>query len=92
MQKTEDQIDATCETNGKTAVYGCTRCDKTEGGEVIEATGHKYESVVTDPTCETAGYTTYTCACGDTYTTDEVAALGHDMQKTANQIDATCEA
>ena len=38
---------------------------------------HKYESAVTAPTCTAAGYTTYTCACGDTYTGDEVAALGH---------------
>ena len=32
---------------------------------------------MTAPTCETAGYTTYTCACGETYVADEVAALGH---------------
>ena len=38
---------------------------------------HSYEAVVTAPTCETAGYTTYTCSCGDTYTGDEVAATGH---------------
>jgi hypothetical protein len=39
---------------------------------------HNHEAVVTEPTCEDAGYTTYTCACGDTYTADEVEALGHD--------------
>jgi hypothetical protein len=39
---------------------------------------HSYEAVVTDPTCTEAGYTTYTCECGDTYTGDEVEALGHD--------------
>ena len=38
---------------------------------------HSYESVVTAPTCTEAGYTTYTCACGDSYTADEVAATGH---------------
>ena len=38
---------------------------------------HSYEASVTAPTCEAAGYTTYTCACGDSYTADEVAALGH---------------
>ena len=41
---------------------------------------HSYESVVTAPTCTEAGYTTYTCACGDTYTGDEVAATGHDYK------------
>ena len=29
------------------------------------------------PTCTVGGYTTYTCACGDSYVTDEVEALGH---------------
>ena len=40
---------------------------------------HTYTSVVTQPTCTTGGYTTYTCSkCGDTYTGNEVAALGHN--------------
>ena len=38
---------------------------------------HSYTTVVTAPTCTEAGFTTYTCACGDTYKADEVAALGH---------------
>ena len=38
---------------------------------------HSYDKVVTDPTCTAEGYTTYTCACGDSYKADEVAALGH---------------
>ena len=59
----------------------CSACGKTQG----EALGHKYEAVVTAPTCTAAGYTTYTCACGDTYTADEVAALGH------NYVDGKCE-
>lgn len=33
---------------------------------------HKYESVVTAPTCTEQGYTTYTCECGDTYVADYV--------------------
>ena len=42
-----------------------------------EHTSHSYEKVVTDPTCTEDGYTTYTCACGDTYIDDEVPATGH---------------
>ena len=40
---------------------------------------HTYlTSVVTDPTCTEAGYTTHVCAnCGASYVSDEVAALGH---------------
>ncbi len=48
----------------------------TNGVYVVGA--HEYESKVTDPTCTAAGYTTYTCVCGDTYKSNEVAALGHD--------------
>jgi len=40
---------------------------------------HRYEKVVTAPTCTTEGYTTYTCACGDTYTADKVAATDHSF-------------
>ncbi len=40
---------------------------------------HSYESAVTAPTCTEAGYTTYTCSCGDSYVADEVAALGHSF-------------
>ena len=36
---------------------------------------------MTAPTCTEKGYTTYTCTtCGDHYTADEVAALGHDYE------------
>ena len=42
---------------------------------------HEYKAVVTEPTCEGKGYTTYTCAkCGDSYVADEVPALGHDFR------------
>ena len=43
---------------------------------------HEYEAVVTEPTCTTGGYTTYTCACGDSYIADETAALGHEWNGT----------
>ena len=38
---------------------------------------HSYADVVTPPTCIADGYTTYTCACGDSYIGNTVAALGH---------------
>ena len=51
---------------------------------------HKYQSVVTAPTCTEKGYTTYTCAiCEDSYVADEVAALGHDLVTDAG-IAVTC--
>ena len=46
----------------------------------MDALGHKYVSVVTEPTCTEDGYTSHTCEnCGDTYVDAHVDALGHDM-------------
>ncbi len=56
----------------------CTVCEEV----LVEALGHKHEAVVTKPTCEEAGYTTYTCYCGDTYTADHVDAIGHNYEET----------
>ncbi len=52
----------------------CTVC----GEELKASLGHNYVAVVTQPTCEEDGYTTYTCSrCGDSYVADEVEATGH---------------
>ena len=74
--------EATC-TDAQT----CTVC----GAELVAAKGHNYVANVTAPTCTDAGYTTYTCACGDTYIADEVAALGHTEAIDA-AVAATCTA
>ena len=39
---------------------------------------HTYTPAVTAPTCTEQGYTTYICACGDSYVADYVEATGHD--------------
>ena len=56
------------------------------GAEIADEPEHQhdYTAVVTDPTCTEKGYTTYTCACGDSYVADEVEAAGH------NYVDGTC--
>ena len=38
---------------------------------------HSYKDVVTAPTCTEKGYTTHTCACGDSYVDTYVDALDH---------------
>ena len=38
---------------------------------------HSYTSIVTAPTCTEKGYTTHTCACGDSYVDSYTDALGH---------------
>ena len=50
---------------------------------------HDYEAVVTPPTCTEKGYTTYTCACGDSYVDSFVDALGHKFGQYISNDDAT---
>lgn len=71
-------VAATCTTSGYTAGVQCVDCNTyISGHEVIPATGHSYNGVVTAPTTTEQGYTTYTCAtCGDSYVGDYVDALG----------------
>ena len=47
------------------------RCNRATAHE------HNYNAVVTAPTCTEKGYTTHTCACGDSYVDTYVDALGH---------------
>ncbi len=50
---------------------------------------HTYEEVITAPTCEKGGYTTYTCNCGDSYRDSETAALGHAWDEGRTTIPPT---
>ena len=52
--------------------------------DFVEEHVHKYTKTVIDPDCANDGYTLHTCDCGDTYTSDVVAAAGHTW------LDATC--
>ena len=42
--------------------------------EVIPA-AHNYEAVYTEPSFDSDGFTTYTCACGDTYTETDTGTM-----------------
>ncbi len=85
---------ATCTEDGYTGDTVCDLCQRTlVKGEKIDMLGHTAagEGVVTAPTCEAEGYTTYHCSTCDTdYTADEVAALGHDYK--VETVAATCTA
>ena len=61
----------------------CSRCGERE------AHTHDFVETVTAPTCTEAGYTTYTCSCGESYTKNYVNALGHTPE-TVNAEPATC--
>ena len=76
---TDEAVEPTCTETGLTKGAHCSRCDEaTTEQEVIDALGHDYEAVVTEPTYTERGYTTYTCTvCGDTYVDNYVDALGY---------------
>lgn len=67
---------ATCLEGGSTA-YTCEYCGRTKI-ETIDALGHDYKVVATNPTCVKQGYSTHTCSrCGDSYVDSYTNALGH---------------
>ena len=49
---------------------------------------HSYSEQVIAPTCTEAGYTEYTCECGDTYQDKIVDATGHTLKY--DKQEATC--
>ena len=55
-------------SSNRSAYFRCNRATAHE---------HSYKAVVTAPTCTAKGYTTHTCACGDSYVDTYTDALGH---------------
>ena len=69
----------TCTEIGWDAYETCSRCDYTTYAE-LSALNHDYQAVTVEPTCETDGYTVFTCSrCKDSYTADPTDKLGHQF-------------
>ena len=69
----------TCTEPGWDAYETCSRCDYTTRKE-LPALNHDYQAVTVEPTCETDGYTVFTCSrCNDSYTADPTDQLGHQF-------------
>ena len=69
----------TCTEKGWDAYETCSRCDHTTRTE-LPALNHDYQAVTVEPTCETDGYTVFTCTrCKDSYTADPTDKLGHQF-------------
>ena len=69
----------TCTEPGWNAYDTCSRCDYTTYAE-LPALNHDYQAVTVEPTCETDGYTIFTCSrCKDSYTADPTDKLGHQF-------------
>ena len=70
--------------------YKCSSCGETKTSAIpVLSHTHKYEKVITEPTCTEQGYTTYTCKCGHTYVDNYVKATGHKAVTDA-AVAATC--
>ena len=87
----DEAVEPTCTETGLTEGKHCSVCDEVlVAQETVDALGHDYDAVVTDPTCTEKGYTTHTCSeCGDTYTDSEVAAKGH-TEEVDEAVEPTC--
>ncbi len=69
----------TCTEPGWNAYDTCKNCDYTTYAE-LPALNHDYQAVTVEPTCETDGYTVFTCSrCKDSYTADPTDKLGHQF-------------
>lgn len=87
----KNKKDATCNEAGYTGDTVCKLCGVvvTKGSDVPATGTHDYDSVVTNATCTSSGFTTYTCkVCGHSYVGDETAALAHDYETVVTE--ATC--
>ena len=69
----------TCTEIGWDAYDTCKNCDYNTYVE-LPALNHDYQAVTVAPTCETDGYTVFTCSrCKDSYTADPTDKLGHQF-------------
>jgi len=79
-----------CDQIGWTEGSHCSICGTTiVAQQQLEALSHDYVAVITPPSCESDGYTTYTCKnCPISYADDYIFATGHDYIATITA--ATC--
>ena len=69
---TDTTIDYAYDLNG----YRTSKTVITKTYETVPV--HNYVTTVVAATCNEGGYTLHECACGESYRTDETAALGHN--------------
>lgn len=78
-----EEADAMAELDAEETVPNETETAVTETVHI-----HSYTSKVTNPSCTEAGYTTFTCDCGNAYIAEHTDPTGHDY---SSQVKApTC--
>ena len=86
---TATTTDATCTEDGS-VVITCDDCGAVISVETVAATGHAFKLIKVEPTCTEHGYDFYFCACGYTYTENDVAANGHSYNEGEITTQPTC--
>ena len=81
-----------CVNTGLTEGKYCSVCDEVLVAKfVIPTTSHLYSNVViTPPTCKDQGYTSYICACGDSYIGDYTHPTYQHSWGYSPPVEATC--
>ena len=88
----EEAVEATCEADGKTAVYKCENCTTRDGGKVIEKKDHAWgEWSKTEGTCVVMGTETRICATCKTEETKDTTYGDHNYIEGTEVKGATCE-
>ncbi len=54
-----------------------------------EPHAHTYKETVISPTCDKDGFTSYSCECGDQYTSDTIIAKGHSYNDWVEKVAPT---
>lgn len=72
---TTDQSTNTTVSDDNTSGEDSSTTIETGVAETVHT--HNFEKKSNAPTCTAEGYTTYTCACGESYVSDKVVSVGH---------------
>ena len=94
IYETEAEV-AKCEEYKE--ILKCKYCQKTTTktheatiDHVIDKQNEEYPPIIIEPTCTTAGYTSYRCALCGFYQNDTKEALGHKWVSGKTLVEATC--
>ena len=81
-EEKENVIEATCLDSGQYEEVSYCECGEALERKIItiDALGHNYIKMITNPSCNERGFTTYKCSrCQDSYVDNYVEAIAHDF-------------
>ena len=84
---TKTVTEADCNNFGY-VTYECDNCEYSYTDEHTDPKGHTLSESTVSATCESAGYTIYTCECGYSFKDDITSPLGHSY--TESKTEPTC--